>query len=64
LSVSQCSFTASWRPENAISAQSSTGLIKSTISDKLLLELEISGKTTTFSMLTQIASVVIHEFHT
>jgi len=28
LSDSQCSFSAFWRPENAISAHSSTGLVK------------------------------------
>jgi len=31
LSVSQCSFSAFWRPKNAVSAHSSTDLIKSMI---------------------------------
>jgi len=49
LSVSQCSFLAFWRPENAISAQSSTGLTKSIILDILVFGLEISANTTSFS---------------
>jgi len=44
LSVSQCSFSAFWRAENAISAHSSTGLIKSMIFDIILMGLEISVK--------------------
>jgi len=50
LSVSQCSFSAIWCSENAISALSSTGLIKSMILDILVLGLEISAKTTSFSI--------------
>jgi len=42
MSVSQCSFSAFWRAENAISAHSSMGLIKSLILDILVLGLEIS----------------------
>ena len=38
------------RPENAVSAHSSTGLIKSMILDILVLGLKISSYTTTFSM--------------
>jgi len=38
------------RPENAISAHSSSGLIKSMILDILVLELEISAKTTSLSL--------------
>ena len=49
-SVSQCSFSAFWRAENAISAHSSTGLIKSMILDILGLGLEISSNTTSFSL--------------
>jgi len=40
------SFSAYWRTENAISAHSSMGLIKSMILDILVLGLEISAKTT------------------
>jgi len=43
LSVSQCSFSAIFRPENAISAHSLLGLIKSMILDILVLGLEISA---------------------
>jgi len=50
LSDSQCSFSAFWRPENAISAHSSTGLVKSMILVILVLGLEISGNTTSFSV--------------
>jgi len=50
LSVSQCSFSAFWRPENAISAHSSTGLNKSMTFVILVLGLEKSAKTTTFSL--------------
>jgi len=50
LSVTQCSFTAFWRAENAISAHSSTGLIKSMILDLLVLGLDISANTTTLSL--------------
>jgi len=42
LSVSQCSFSALWQPENAITAHSSTGLIMSMILNILVLVLEIS----------------------
>jgi len=48
LSVSQSSFSEFWRSENAISAHSSTGLIKSTILDILVLGLEITVNTTTY----------------
>jgi hypothetical protein len=64
--VSQRYFSAFWRPENAISAYSSTGLIRSMIFGIILmgleisvnnlilyifvLGLEISAKTTSFSM--------------
>jgi len=48
LSVSQSSFSAFWRPENAISAHSLTGLIKTTILDIILLGLELSANTTSF----------------
>jgi hypothetical protein len=51
LSVSQCSFSAFWRAENAISAHSSTGRMKSEILYILVLRLEISTKTTPFSLL-------------
>ena len=59
LSVSQCSFSAFWWPENAISAHSSTGLIYSTIFDILGLGLEITVNTT---MKTQIARRVTQEY--
>ena len=45
-SVSQCSFSTFWRPENAISAHSSSGLIKSMILDIFVLGLDISVYTT------------------
>jgi len=64
LSVSQCSFSAIWRAENANSAHSLTGLIMSMILEVVELGLEIAAKTTTFSMSTQIARVVIHEYLT
>jgi len=63
LSVTQCSFSEFCLPENAISALSLTGLIKSMILYILVLGLEMSGNSTSFSMLTQIARVVIHEYH-
>ena len=50
LSVSQCSFSAFWQAENAIFGHSSTGLIKSKILDLLVLGLEISAKTTAFTL--------------
>ena len=50
LSVTQCSFSASLRAENAISDHSSTGLIKSMILDMLVLGLEVSANTTSFKM--------------
>jgi len=50
MSVSQCSFSAFWWSENAISDHSSTGLIKSMILDILVLGLEITAKTTSFRM--------------
>jgi len=56
-------LSAFWRAENAISDHSSTGFIKLIILDSLLLGLEISGKTTSLSVLIQIARVVIHEYH-
>jgi len=43
LTVSQCSFSAFWAAENAISDHSSTGLIKSMILDLLVLGLKISA---------------------
>jgi len=49
-SVSQCSFLAFWRPENAISAHSSTSLIKSNILDILVQGLDIFPKSTYFSL--------------
>jgi len=51
LSVIQCSFSAFWRAENAISAHSSTGLIKSMILVLLVLGSEISSKTNSFLLL-------------
>ena len=39
-----------WGPENAISAHSSTGLIKAMILDIYVLGLEISAMTTSFSL--------------
>jgi len=63
LSVSQCSFSAFWRAENAISDHSSTGLIKSMILDILVFGLEISAKATSFLMYSKIPVVVPHEFH-
>ena len=51
LSVSQCSFSAFWQDENAISAHSSTGRMKSKILYILVLRLEISTNTTSFSLL-------------
>ena len=50
LSISECSFSAFWRAENAVSAHSSTGLIKSMILDILILGLKITSNNTTFSM--------------
>jgi len=50
LSVSQCSVSAFWRPEMAISAHSSTGLIKPMILDIVVLVLEISSNTNYFSL--------------
>jgi len=50
LSVSQISFSAFLQAENAISAHSSTGLIKSMILYILELGLEISANTTSFSL--------------
>jgi len=50
LSKSQCSFSALWRAENTISEHSSTGLFKSMIFDVLMLGLEKSAKTTSFSL--------------
>ena len=49
LSVPQCSFSAFCRAENAYSAQTSTGFFKSMILDILVLGLEISTKTTSYS---------------
>jgi len=43
-------ISAFWRPENAVIAHSSTGLIKSMILDILVLGLEISANTTSFSL--------------
>ena len=43
-------FSAFWPAENAISAHSSTGLIKSMILVLLVLGLELSANTTTFSL--------------
>ena len=63
MSVSQCSFSAFWRAENAISDHSSTCLIKPMILDILVLGLEESAMTTTCLIKTQIARVVIHEYH-
>ena len=40
--VSHCSFSAFWRPENAFSAPSSTGFIKTMIFDIIVMGLEIS----------------------
>ena len=48
--LSQCSFSASLRAENAISAHSSTGLIKSMILDILVLGLEVSAISSSFSL--------------
>jgi len=50
MSVSECSFSAFWRAENAIFGHSSTCLIKSMILDLLVLGLEISAKTTSFTL--------------
>ena len=50
LSVSQSSFSVFSRGENAISAHSSTVLIKKMTLDILVLGLEISAKTTSFSI--------------
>jgi len=50
MSVSQCSISAFWLAENAISAHSSTGLIHSMILYILVLGFEISANTTTFSL--------------
>jgi len=50
LSVSKWSFSAFWPAENSISAHSSTGLINSMILYMLVFGLEISVKTTTFSL--------------
>jgi len=50
LSFTQCSFSGFRRAENAISAHSSTGLIKSMILDILVLGLEIYANTTSFSL--------------
>ena len=44
------SFSQIWGPENAISAHSSTGLIKPMILDIYVLGLEISAMTTSFSL--------------
>jgi len=44
------SFSQFWGPENAISAHSSTGLIKAMILDIYVLGLEISAMTTSFSL--------------
>jgi len=63
LSVSQCLFSAFWRSENAISAYSLKYLIKSMILDILVLGLQITVNTTSSSMETQFARVVIHEYH-
>jgi len=63
LSVSQCSFSAFCQAENAISAHSSTSHIKSMFLDILVLGLEVSANTTSFSLYTQIARVVIHVYH-
>jgi len=49
--VPQFSFSVFWIPENAISANSSTDRVKSIIVDIFVLELEISTKTTSFSLL-------------
>jgi hypothetical protein len=50
LSVAKYSFSAFWLVENAISAQSLTGHIKSMILDILVLGLEIYAITTSFSL--------------
>jgi len=50
MSVLQCSFSAFWRSENAISGHSSTGLIKSMLLDLLVFGLEISAKTTSLTL--------------
>jgi hypothetical protein len=50
LCVSQFSFSAFWWAEKANSDHSSTGLFKSMIFYVLVLGLEISAKTTSFSL--------------
>jgi len=50
LSDSQSLFSAFWRAQNVISDHSSTGLFKSMIFYVLVLGLEISAKTTSFSI--------------
>ena len=50
LSVSQFSFSGLWWAENAITAYSSMGLIKSMILYILDFGLEISAETTSFSL--------------
>ena len=62
MSVTHCSFSAFWRPENAFSAPSSTGFIKTMIFDIIVMGLEISAKTTSFSMYSKFARVIINEF--
>jgi hypothetical protein len=61
LECSQCLFSAYCRAEITNSAHSSTGLVKSIILDILVLGLDISEKKTTFSLKTQITTLVIHE---
>jgi len=62
-SVSQCSFSAFWRDDSAISDLSSMGFIKSMILNVIVLGLEISVNTTSFSLQTGIARVVTQEYH-
>ena len=56
-------FSEYWRAENAISAHSETGLIKSMILNILVFWLEISVTTIFFSQKSQIAGVVINVYH-
>jgi len=51
LSVLQFSFSAFWRPENAISVHSSKGHIMSMLLYIFVLGLEMSTKTNSFSHL-------------
>ena len=51
LSVLQCSISAFWQAENAISVNSQTGRMNSKIFYILMLRLEISKNTTSISIL-------------